>query len=106
MENNFYIDSANLSESALKKKHLLENNPKSRTNHMEYMPGMEKIDSDICKNVMAYADSYDYENYTGKDVERALQQEIIGINELKILLSPAAEPYLSLIHISEPTRPY
>ena len=94
MENNFYIDSANLSESALKKKHLLENNPKSRTNHMEYMPGMEKIDSDICKNVMAYADSYDYENYTGKDVERALQQEIIGINELKILLSPAAEPYI------------
>ena len=94
MENDFYIDSANLSESALKKKHLLENNPKSRTNHMEYMPGMEKIDSDICKNVMAYADSYDYENYTGKDVERALQQEIIGINELKILLSPAAEPYI------------
>lgn len=94
MENKFYIDSANLSESALKKKHLLENNPKSRTNHMEYMPGMEKIDSDICKNVMAYADSYDYENYTGKDVERALQQEIIGINELKILLSPAAEPYI------------
>ena len=94
MENNFYIDSANLSESALKKQHLLENNPKSRTNHMEYMPGMEKIDSDICKNVMAYADSYDYENYTGKDVERALQQEIIGINELKILLSPAAEPYI------------
>lgn len=94
MENNFYIDSANLSESALKKKHLLENDPKSRTNHMEYMPGMEKIDSDICKNVMAYADSYDYENYTGKDVERALQQEIIGINELKILLSPAAEPYI------------
>lgn len=94
MENNFYIDSANLSESALKKKHLLENNPKSRTNHMEYMPGMEKIDSDICKNVMAYADSYDYENYTGKDVERALRQEIIGINELKILLSPAAEPYI------------
>ncbi len=94
MENNFYIDSANLSESALKKKHLLENSPKSRTNHMEYMPGMEKIDSDICKNVMAYADSYNYENYTGKDVERALQQEIIGINELKILLSPAAEPYI------------
>ena len=94
MENDFYIDSANLSESALKKKHLLENNPKSRTNHMEYMPGMEKIDSDICKNVMAYADSYDYENYTGKDVERALQQEIIGINELMILLSPAAEPYI------------
>ena len=61
---------------------------------MEYMPGMEKIDSDICKNVMAYADSYNYENYTGKDVERALQQEIIGINELKILLSPAAEPYI------------
>lgn len=94
MENDFYIDSANLSESALKKKHLLENNPKSRTNHMEYMPGMEKIDSDICKNVMAYADSYNYENYTGKDVERALQQEIIGINELKILLSLAAEPYI------------
>ena len=43
MENQFFVDSAFLSEKALEKKHRLETDPSFRTNHMEYMPGMEQI---------------------------------------------------------------
>ena len=39
-ENNFFIDSDKLNEKALERKHRLENDPSSRTNHMEYMEGM------------------------------------------------------------------
>ena len=52
-ENQFFIDSDKLSEAALERKHKLETDPSSRTNHMEYMPGMEQIDSDICEKVMS-----------------------------------------------------
>ena len=37
MDNKYFVDSDKLSEAALKKKHELENDPESRTNHMEYM---------------------------------------------------------------------
>ena len=40
MDNNYFVDSDKLSEAALKKKHMLETDPSSRTNHMEYMEGM------------------------------------------------------------------
>ena len=52
MENQFFVDSEFLSEQALEKKHRIENDPSFRTNHMEYMEGMEQINSDVCKNVM------------------------------------------------------
>ena len=47
MENRFFVDSTQLSPEALKTKHRLETEPSFRSNHMEYMPGMEKIESDI-----------------------------------------------------------
>lgn len=97
MENNFFVDSEFLSESALKKKHLLETDPSSRTNHMEYMPGMEQIKSDICKKVMTEMDGYDYSKYTEKDVLTALEHETCSVEDLKALLSPAAEPFLEKI---------
>ena len=46
-ENQFFIDSDKLSEAALERKHKLETDPSSRTNHMEYMPGMEQIREQI-----------------------------------------------------------
>ena len=64
MENQFYVDSENLSEVALCKKHQLENDPAARTNHMEYMPGMEQISSDIMDKVLTEMENYDYEKYT------------------------------------------
>ena len=94
MENQFFVDSKHLSPKALEKKHRLETDPSSRTNHMEYMAGMEKIESDICKNVMEAMHSYDYSKYTAKDVTAALEHETCSIEDFKALLSPAAEPFL------------
>jgi len=94
MENNFLVDSEFLSEEALKRKHKLENDPSSRTDHMKYMEGMEKIDSDICSKVMSQIASYDHGRYTAKDVSAALEHETCTIEDLKALLSPAAEPFL------------
>ena len=94
MENNFIFDSEGLSEAALKRKHQLESDPSCRTDHMEYMEGQEKINSDIMEKVMREVDSYDPSAYTGLDVSRALQKTTIGVEEIKALLSPAAEPFL------------
>ena len=94
MENSFFIDSDSLSESALKKKHELENNPSSRTNHMEYMEGMEVIESDVCRKVIDEMNSYDYSKYTARDVQRALENKRCTLEDFKALLSPAAEPFL------------
>ena len=94
MENNFFIDSEYLSEEALEKKHRLETDPSSRKNHMEYLPGMEKIESDVCENVMAHMKSYDYGKYTPEDVKAALEHENCTVEDFKALLSPAAEPFL------------
>lgn len=94
MENEFLIDSEFLSPKALEKKHRLENDPSYRKNHMEYMPGMEVIESDVCKNVMDHMNSYDYSKYTANDVRKALEHETCSIEDFKALLSPAAEPFL------------
>ena len=93
-ENDFFIDSERLSEAALAKKHRLEEDPSSRKNHMEYMPGMERIDSDIRDKVMEQMNSYDYSRHTAKDVQAALSHENCTIEDLKALLSPAAEPFV------------
>ena len=94
MDNKYFVDSDKLSEAALKKKHELENNPESRTNHMEYMNGMEQINSDICGKVISEMKSYDYDSYTAADVCAALSHENCTVEDLKALLSPAAESFL------------
>ena len=94
MENQFFVDSEHLSPEVLAKKHQIEADPSSRKNHMEYLPGMEKIESDVCKNVMEQMNSFDYSKYTAKDVKAALEHEICTIEDFKALLSPAAEQFL------------
>lgn len=94
MENNFLIDSVELPESALAKKHRLETDPSSRTDHMKYLPGMDVIESEVCQKVMSEMKSYDYTKYTASDVRRALAKDKCDIEDFKALLSPAAEPYL------------
>ncbi len=94
MDNQYFVDSEYLSEAALEKKHRLENDPSSRKNHMEYLPGMEQINSDICEKVMSQVNSYDYTKYTERDVISALEHEVCTVEDLKALLSPAAEPFL------------
>ncbi len=94
MENQFFVDGAHLSDAALEKKHRLEADPSSRTSHMEYMDGMEKINSEIMDKVLTEMRSYDYSQYTAKDVAAALEQEGCSVEAFKALLSPAAEPFL------------
>ncbi|MCM1506720.1 MAG: 2-iminoacetate synthase ThiH [Ruminococcus flavefaciens] len=94
MENNYFIDSDKLSEKALKKKHELENNPSVRTDHMEYMSGMEQINSDIRDKIISEMNKYDYNSYTPEDVRKALQHERCTVEDFKALLSPSAEPFL------------
>lgn len=94
MDNNYFVDSEKLTENALKRKHELETNPASRTNHMEYMNGMERIESDIFNRVIAEMNGYDYSVYTAADVRAALAHENCNVEDFKALLSPAAEPFL------------
>ncbi|SCK02529.1 2-iminoacetate synthase [uncultured Eubacterium sp.] len=95
MENSlFFVDSQRLSSEALEKKHRIESDPSARTNHMEYMKGMEQIHSDIMSRVLSQMNDYDYGRYTADDVKRALEKETCGIEEFKVLLSPAAQPFL------------
>ncbi|MCD8364537.1 MAG: 2-iminoacetate synthase ThiH [Clostridiales bacterium] len=94
MENQFFIDSDQLSEAALERKHRLETDPSFRKNHMEYLPGMEQIESDICEKVISQMEGYDYSLYTARDVRTALDHETCTVEDFKALLSPAAEPFL------------
>ena len=94
MENQFFVDSEHLTPEALVKKHRLENDPSSRKSHMEFLPGMEVIESDVCASVMAQMNFYDYSKYTAADVKAALEHDNCTIEDFKALLSPAAEPFL------------
>ena len=94
MENQFFVDSEHLSPAALEKKHRLETDPSSRKNHMEYLPGMEIIESDVCHQVISQMNAFDYSIYTARDVRAALDHETCSVEDFKALLSPAAEPFL------------
>ena len=94
MENQFFVDSEHLSAEALAKKHRLETDPSSRRNHMEYLPGMEIIESDVCQQVLSQMNSFDYSVYTARDVRAALDHDTCSVEDFKALLSPAAEPFL------------
>ncbi len=90
----YFIDSNELPPAALERKHALETDPSSRTNHMEYLPGMEVIDSDVKDLVLKAVSEYDYNSYTARDVELALSKDTCSVEDFKALLSPAAAPYL------------
>ena len=94
MENQFLVDSEYLSPEALAVKHRLETDPSFRKDHMEYLPGMEIIESDVCGKVMTQMEQYEADRYTAKDVRAALEHETCTIEDFKALISPAAEPFL------------
>ena len=66
----------------------------NRINHMEYMEGMEILTSDIMTSVISKMNSYDYEKYDESDVRKALNAEVLSIEDFAALLSPAALPFL------------
>ncbi|MDE7307511.1 MAG: 2-iminoacetate synthase ThiH [Lachnospiraceae bacterium] len=68
---------------------------KARTSHMEYLKGMEVLsDSNIMEQVLSAIKSYDYNQYTEKDIRHALDKESRGQDEFAALLSPAADAFL------------
>lgn len=93
-ENNFFIDSAKLSEKALDRKHKLENDPSCRKDPMEYFPDMEQISPEVRIKVIAQMEAYDYTKYTAVDVRRTLEHKTCSVEDFKALLSPAAAPFL------------
>ncbi len=93
-DNRYFVDSERLSERALEKKHRLEQDPSCRQNHMEYMEGMERMDSDVMERVLREVKAYDYTACTDADVRRALAHETCSVEDLKALLSPAAKGHL------------
>jgi 2-iminoacetate synthase len=65
-----------------------------RINHMEYMPGMEVLASDVMDQVVSRMEAYDYNKYTAADVQRALNHDSRTVEDFAALLSPAATPFL------------
>lgn len=94
MEQRFLMDDGHLSPEALAKKHRLETDPTARKSHLDYLPGMEVIRSDIRSRVLEQMNAYDYDRYTAQDVKAALSHPVCTIEDFKALLSPAAEPFL------------
>lgn len=72
----------------------MEQDKREKVNHMEYMEGMEQIESDIMDKVISARNSYQAESYTAADVKRALAKESLDIEDFAALLSPAAEPFI------------
>lgn len=65
-----------------------------RINHMEYMPGMEVLESDVMDQVIRRMEAYDYNKYTAADVQKALHHDSRTVEDFAALLSPAAAPFL------------
>ena len=68
-----------------------------KTDHMQYMPGMEIIDSDILHQVTTDTQAYRYDTYTSGEVEAALAKSTLSYQDFQALLSPAAEAHLEAI---------
>lgn len=76
----------------------------SDMNIMDYAPEMERIDSDIMDKTLKHRDNYDYTQYTAKDVQKALDSDIIGLDEYAVLLSPAADAFLEQMAVRAQTE--
>lgn len=72
----------------------MQSDKREQVNHMEYMEGMEQIESDILDKVIEARSQYQAESYTAQDVQMALQHDNRTIEDFAALLSPAAEPFL------------
>lgn len=72
----------------------MEQDKREKVNHMEYMEGMERIESDIMDKVISSRNGYTAESYTAADVKRALTKDSLDIEDFAALLSPAAEPFI------------
>lgn len=65
-----------------------------KTNHMEYLPSMENIGSDIQDKIIAAMNDFMPEKFTAGDVRAALEKDSLSPEDFMALLSPAAEGFL------------
>ena len=65
------MNDTHVNESILSEE-ILEDQKKNRINHMEYLPGMENIGSEIMDKVVSEMNNYDYDKYTEYDVKGQL----------------------------------
>lgn len=72
----------------------MDTNLQRQVSHMEYLEGMEQIDSDILDKVLEARGTYEARQYTAQDVKKALENENRTIEDFGALLSVAAEPFL------------
>ncbi|MGN1411771.1 MAG: 2-iminoacetate synthase ThiH [Oscillospiraceae bacterium] len=68
-----------------------------RFNHMDYLEGMDVIQSDIMDKILELTNQYNYNKYTEKDVLNALSKEQLSLNDFGALLSPVATDMLELM---------
>lgn len=74
-----------------------EDLPENRIDHMEYLLGMEVLESEVQQKVIERMEAYDYNKYTEKDVKAALAHRECTPEDFEALLSPAALPFLEEI---------
>lgn len=68
---------------------------RKKTDHMQYLEGMDVIDSDLMEQVLSGVNEYDYHQFSSKEVEQALNnQNLLSLEDYAAILSPAAMPYL------------
>lgn len=92
MSNNNHVNRSILSEE------IIEDQKKSRTDHMAYLPDMEILEnSNIGDMVIEKMNAYDYSRYTEADVRAALSHDNRTLEDFAALLSPAAAPLLEEI---------
>ena len=65
-----------------------------RIDHMTYLPGMEVLDSDMLDQVLTYHDAFRNDDFTVRDVRRALAKTHLEPRDFMALLSTAAAPLL------------
>ena len=68
-----------------------------KIDHMEYMDGMERLESDIMTRVIDQMEAYDYDSFTASDVKAALAKDILSPRDFQALLSPVAQSFLEEI---------
>lgn len=69
----------------------------TKTDHMQLLPHMQDVGSDIMDEILKERANYKPEIYTEADVKAALNAKHCSLENLKALLSPAAAPFLEQI---------
>ncbi|HEB9343356.1 TPA: 2-iminoacetate synthase ThiH [Campylobacter coli] len=62
--------------------------------YMQYLPHMQELKSDILSKVLDEIQNYDETKYSTKEVQEALNATYLSIENLKALLSSAAEDFI------------